>query len=116
MGLQSKEQKPLRALLIVVAFVSFASSGQAQEQSHTLTIYENRFEPSALQVPAGVKFKLTVRNATPKSAEFESNELNREKVVPANASAVIYLGPLAPGSYPYFDDFNAAKRGQIIAK
>jgi hypothetical protein len=86
------------------------------QQAYALTVNESGFQPSTLQVPAGVKFKLTVTNATEKSSEFESSELNREKVVPAGSSAIVFIGPLAPGSYPFFDDFDAKKRGQIIAK
>ena len=55
--------------------------------------------------------------ATPaKAAEWESYELNREKVVPAGGTTNIYLGPLTPGTYPFFDDFNQAVTGQIVAK
>jgi hypothetical protein len=57
-----------------------------------------------------------VRNATRRPAEFESAELNREKVIPAGTSATIYIGPLSPGSYPFFDDFQQSRRGTIIAK
>jgi len=50
------------------------------------------------------------------AAEFESSELNREKVEPAGQSAVIYVGPLSPGTYPFFDDFHQSTRGRIVAK
>jgi Cupredoxin-like domain len=59
---------------------------------------------------------LRVKNARKVAAEFESSELNREKVVPPGQSAVIYVGPLAPGSYAFFDDFHQSTRGRLIAK
>jgi hypothetical protein len=89
---------------------------RAQEPTYSLTIHDTRFEPSTLNVKAGVKFKLVVRNARKVASEFESAELNREKVIPAGQSGVIYIGPLAPGTYPVFDDFHQSTRGQIIAK
>ena len=88
----------------------------AQEASYAVTIRDGRFEPSTLNVKAGVKFKLTVTNATAKSAEFESSELNREKVIPAGTSGSLNIGPLERGTYPFFDDFNQSNRGQIVAK
>ncbi len=89
---------------------------RAQEQGYTLTIRDTRFEPDTLNVPAGAKFKLVVRNARKVAAEFESDELNREKVVPPGQSVVIYVGPLAPGTYSFLDDFHPSTRGQLIAK
>jgi plastocyanin len=88
----------------------------AQEASYSLTIHDTRFEPATLNVKAGTKFKLVVRNARKVAAEFESAELNREKVIPAGQTATIYIGPLAPGTYPFFDDFHQSTRGQMIAK
>ena len=92
------------------------SPATAQEQTFNLTIHDTRFEPSTLSVPSGVKFKLQVRNARAKPAEFESAELNREKVVAPGSSVVIYIGPLSPGTYGFFDDFNPSTRGQLVAK
>jgi len=70
----------------------------------------------SVAVKAGVKFKLVVSNKGMKPAEFESSELNREKVVPAGGSVPVYIGPLSPGSYPFFDDFDQKNRAQIVAK
>jgi len=92
------------------------NGAQAQEPTYALTIHADRFEPSALNVKAGVKFKLVVRNATPRAAEFESAELNREKVVAAGTSGTIYIGPLQPGRYPFFDDFHQSTKGVMVAK
>jgi plastocyanin len=89
---------------------------QAQETAYAITIHDDRFEPSTLNVKAGVKFQLHVKNARKVAAEFESAELNREKVVPPGQSTVIYVGPLAPGSYPFLDDFHQSTRGRLVAK
>ena len=106
------------AIFFATAFMLSAAStpAPAQETSYALTIHDDRFEPSTLSVKAGVKFQLRVKNVRKVAAEFESAELNREKVVPPGQSAVIYLGPLAPGSYPFFDDFHQSTRGRLVAK
>ena len=110
-----------RALLLsacasVLAGCLGSNLAVAQEHSFNLTIGESRFEPSTLHVPSGVKLKLQVRNARANPAEFESSELNREKVIAPGSSSVIYVGPLAPGAYGFFDDFKPSIRGQLIAK
>jgi plastocyanin len=113
-----------RGRAIALAAATFAAtvcagivqSAQAQETTLNLTIHDTKFEPATLQVPAGAKIKLSVRNARSKPAEFESHELNREKVIAPGTTAVINIGPLSAGTYGFFDDFNKSTRGQIVAK
>jgi hypothetical protein len=82
-----------------------------------LNIKEHRFNPPELRVPAGKKIKLVVSNQDATPEEFESHALNREKVIPGNAKASIYLGPLARGDYPFFGEFNEhTARGVIVAE
>lgn len=89
----------------------------ADPQEEQLVLKNHAFIPSELQVPAGQKIKLLVKNEDPTAAEFESFELNREKVVPANDTVVVYLDPLDAGTYPFFDDFHRdTTTGKIIAK
>ena len=106
----------IRGIVATALALSLTGAALAQEASHSLTIRDGKFEPSTLNVAAGVKIKLTITNATKKSAEFESAQLNREKVVPAGSSGTIYIGPLAPGTYPFVDDFNKSAKGEIVAK
>jgi len=106
----------LSALLCAAGTVCAVSPSTAEDASYSITIGANKFEPKILNVKAGVKIALTVKNASGASAEFESGELNREKVVAAGSSVVIYIGPLAPGRYPYYDDFNQSNQGEIVAK
>jgi plastocyanin len=88
----------------------------AQETTYSLAIQNGKFEPGTLTVKAGVKIKLIVSNKGTEVAEFESEELHREKVVRPGASVEVYIGPLAPGTYPFFDDYDEKNRGQIVAK
>lgn len=82
-----------------------------------IAIKNHKFDPATLEVPAGKKIKLIVKNQDPTPEEFESYELNREKVIPGNAQAVIFIGPLEPGTYPFFGEFNqATAQGKIVAK
>jgi plastocyanin len=95
----------------------FAASAVADDAVFKLTIRDHRFEPAELVVPAGQKIKLEIENQDATAEEFESYELNREKVVPAKATVVIFVGPLKPGRYPFFGDFNKeSAKGELIAK
>ena len=108
---------PIVLLGSIASIVIFsATPAAAQDASYAMTIGAKSFQPGSLTVKSGVKIKLVVSNASSKTAEFESSDLNREKVIAAGSSTVVYIGPLAPGSYGVFDDFNPSVKGQIIAK
>ena len=75
------------------------------------------FHPARLEVPANTKIKLRVHNRDATPEEFESYELNREKVILGGRSAVIFIGPLEPGTYPFFGEFNPnTAQGEVIAR
>jgi plastocyanin len=89
----------------------------AEETTVQLTIRGHKFEPAEIVVPAGQKVKLVIENQDSTPEEFESYELNREKVVPAKGSVIIFVGPLKPGRYPFFGDFNRdSAKGVLVAK
>jgi plastocyanin len=89
----------------------------AADHEVALAIRNNRFEPAEIRVPAGQKVRLVVRNLDAAAEEFESHELNREKVIAAGASATIYIGPLSPGRYPFYGEFHeSTARGAVIAE
>ena len=86
-------------------------------EKYEISIKNHRFEPSELTVPAGKKIKLLVKNLDDTPEEFESYTLNREKIIRAKRSAVIYIGPLKPGRYKFFGEFNQdTAQGVIVAK
>jgi plastocyanin len=75
------------------------------------------FSPATIEVPAGEKFKLMVENEGPSAEEFESAELNREKVVGPGQAIALFIGPLSPGTYGFFGDFHRdTAKGNIVAK
>lgn len=101
-------------LVFVMAFVSFPV--QAGTPEYNLVIKDHQFQPARLEVPAGVRIKLSVHNQDPTPEEFESYELNREKIIPGNSLAIVYIGPLSPGEYPFFGEFNPkTAQGVLIA-
>jgi plastocyanin len=104
-------------LLSLALILSMASSGMAQEATYTLVIKDHKFAPTEIEIPAGQKIALIVENHDSTPEEFESVELRREKVVAGGQQITVYIGPLKPGRYEFFGDFNPkTARGRIVAK
>ena len=106
----------IAGLAVAGAAMAF-SAAAADLHEATLVIKDHRFTPAELKVPAGRKIKLTVINSDASAEEFESYELNREKVVAGNGRIIVFVGPLRPGTYPYFGEFHMdTAKGKLIAE
>ena len=89
----------------------------AADNEVVLTIKNHQFAPAEIKVPANQRIKLNVHNQDSTPEEFESHSLNREKLIPGGAKAVIYIGPLKPGRYDFFGEFNpSTAKGVVIAE
>jgi hypothetical protein len=94
-----------------------ASVALAADDEFALTLRDHRFSPVEIRVPANRKVRLVVDNQDATPEEFDSHALNREKVIPGKSKAVIFIGPLAPGRYPFMGEFNAATaQGAVVAE
>jgi hypothetical protein len=106
-----------RARLAAIALCCVTTVAVADVATATLVIQEHHFVPAELLVPAGQKIRLTVENHDASPEEFESYTLNREKLIAGKASSIVWIGPLAPGRYAYFGDFNQkTAQGVIVAR
>ncbi len=105
-------------ILAPLVFMSLALPVRAEDDAPVVVRFEDRrFEPAELVVPAGAPLRLRVVNSTNEAVEFESFELNRERVVQPGHEIVVYLPALAPGTYTFFDDFHKnAGEGRITAR
>ena len=107
----------LRASLLVLLALVSGSAAAGDLGPYTLRIKDNKFIPAQLVVPANTKFKLIVVNEDATPEEFESHELNREKIVTGKGKITVFLGPLKPGKYPFFGEFHPkTAQGVLIAK
>lgn len=103
--------------LIFIAFMISSLPVSAELEVYDLSIQDHRFSPEQIKIPAGTKVKLRVKNLDPTPEEFESHELNREKIIPGNQEALIFIGPLDPGEYGFFGEFNeATAQGKILVE
>lgn len=93
------------------------SSVEADEPEYRLVIVNHRFVPETLEIPAGVKVKLIVENQDKSPEEFESYDLNREKIVAGKSKITVFVGPLEPGQYHFFGEFNPdTAKGTLVVK
>jgi hypothetical protein len=107
-----------RSILFPLALIlAIGADAAAQESTYALVIKDHKFQPTEIEIPAGQKIALTVKNEDPTPEEFESIELRREKVVAGGEQITVYIGPLKPGRYEFFGDFNPkTARGHIVVK
>lgn len=105
----------LRLWLLSLAFAP--ALVMAADAEIVVTIKDHQFTPAEIRVPAGKKIKLIIDNQDATAEEFESHELNREKIIAPKSKGSVYIGPLSAGKYPFFGEFNpATARGVVIAE
>jgi plastocyanin len=103
--------------LVVLGAGYPVAAALAADDTVTLTIKDHRFEPARLEVPAGKKFNLVVKNLDATPEEFESHDLKREKVIAGKGQATITIGPLKPGTYKFVGEYHEkTAQGQMVAK
>ena len=108
----------MRIRLFFLLFLGLLSAAAfAEVPEAKLVIRDHRFVPTELVLPANTKVRLMVVNEDATPEEFESHELNREKVVTGKATITVYVGPLKPGRYPFFGDFHQdSAQGVLIVR
>jgi len=108
--------RPLAAAVLLGAVLAGGAPARADDLP-TLVFHNHRFVPDRIQVPAGAKFQLRVQNTDDTADEFESVDLNREKLVAPGQTITVFLGPLPAGEYKFFGDFHQdTAQGVLVAK
>jgi plastocyanin len=104
-------------LLLAALLASLGLISQALAEDFSLTIKDHKFDPAELQVPAGKEFTLNVTNSDATAEEFESDDVDVEKVIAGGQNATITLGPLDPGRYEFYGEYHEdTAKGTLVAK
>jgi hypothetical protein len=117
--MMSSARKVVIAALVggLVGITASIPVSRADEAQPQLTYANGHFEPASFSVSAGTPLKLTVMNQGDAPIEFESFELNRERVVQPGHTITVQLPRLDPGQYHFFDDFHhEVAQGTITAQ
>lgn len=109
--------KCLQVACLLVAGALAPLTAHAELPSYELILRDGHFTPALLEVPAGQRFKIVLKNSGQGPAEFESTPLRVEKVMSPGVTTFVVIHPLRPGHYPFFDEFNPQlPEGGILAK
>lgn len=102
---------------IISLFISliFSPSVWAERAEYVVELKDHLFFPALIKIPPNEKVKLVIYNRDTTPEEFDSFDLNREKVIFPNKRAVIFIGPLPEGKYHFFGEFNPnSAKGTIV--
>ena len=96
----------LAMLATVALLLSPAQARAADLLTYTVVAKGGKLIPDKLDVPAGVRIKIVIRNEGHDAIEFESLRLRKEKVLAPGAESFLVIAPLKPGEYEFFDEFH----------
>jgi len=114
---KSQGAKLTAGLIGMVCALATVGTFAADILSFKLDMQDGKFMPPRIEVPAGQRIKIEIRNIGTTAAEFESVELRKEKVLAPGAQSFVVIAPLRPGEYKFFDDFHLnMPQGVIVAK
>ncbi len=103
------------AILAMTAFAVGAAHA-ADLPTFNLEMNDGKLNPARIEVLAGQRIKIAIRNTGKGAAEFESVQLRKEKVLAPGGDSFVVIAPLDPGEYKFFDDFHQQAQGVIVAK
>ncbi len=121
MGLAGMTRVHSLIALLVFAWAGMLPGGMAAA-AEELPVFEvvareGRLLPERLEVPAGRRIKLVIRNEGKGPVEFENLDMRVEKVLAPGAASFVVLPRLKPGEYEFIDEFHQATgRMRLIAK
>jgi hypothetical protein len=94
------------AILLLLSASAAMHAETSAPPTVELRLQNHLFEPSEIHIPAHTKVRLLIHNLDSTPEEFASWDLNRKKIIFGNHSATVLIGPLAPGTYRFFGEFN----------
>lgn len=107
----------LAGTLVLAALLGWpvAALAQASELlTFAIVARDGRLLPNRLEVPAGRKIKLTLKNDGRSPVEFENLDLRVEKVLAPGGASFVVIHPLKPGTYRFIDEFHADSSEMLL--
>ncbi len=86
----------------------------AERPEFVLEIKDHLFYPSEIKIPPDQKIRLVILNYDQTPEQFDSFDLNREKVIFPGKKSVIYIGPLPQGRYHFFGEYHPNSAQGIV--
>ncbi len=113
---RSAQQSVWAAVIVtIIGFCAFPRATRADDDPvFRIEFNDGAVTPSRLEVPANRRIILDLRNVGQTPAEFESNELRKEKVLAPGANSALVIRTLEPGEYDFFDDFHPGSPAAVL--
>jgi plastocyanin len=105
------------ATIFAAALLALSASARVSADdtvSLSLVLKNHQFDPAEVHAPPGKQIAIHVKNLNDIVSEFESNDLHFEKIVPVGSEVTVYVHPLQPGRYNFYDDFHHATQGYLV--
>jgi plastocyanin len=105
------------ATIFAAALLALSASARVRADdtvSLSLVLKNHQFDPAEVHAPPGKQIAIHVKNLNDIVSEFESNDLHFEKIVPVGSEVTVYVHPLQPGRYNFYDDFHHATQGYLV--
>jgi plastocyanin len=105
------------ATIFAAALLALSTSARVSADdmvSLSLVLKNHQFDPAEVHAPPGKQIAIHVKNLNDIVSEFESNDLHFEKIVPVGSEVTVYVHPLQPGRYNFYDDFHHATQGYLV--
>ncbi|MBI2380670.1 MAG: cupredoxin domain-containing protein [Gammaproteobacteria bacterium] len=103
--------------LCLTMLLPLAALADGEVVERLIVIKNGRFEPAIVEVPAGKKIRLVVRNEGPGPEEFESTPLRKETVLAEGVTRKVIIAPQDPGEYAFFGEFHMdTAKGKLVVK
>ena len=112
-----KNSNKLFLISLLLLLVLLSLSVWAKRPEYVLELKNHLFYPEKIIIPVNKKVKLIIYNRDDSVEEFDSFDLNREKVIFPKQKAVIFIGPLPAGEYNFFGEFHPnSAQGTVVIK
>ena len=103
-----------RKIAILAMTTMLAGAAHAADlPTFKLEMNDGKVNPARIEVPAGQRIKIEVRNTGKGAAEFESVQLRKEKVLAPGADSFVVIAPLEPGEYAVVEYSPALDQGSL---
>lgn len=111
----NKNRHYFNPFLLISLFFSLTTNAEVKRPEYYLEIKNHLFYPAQISIPANKKIKLVIHNLDNSPEEFDSFDLNREKVIFSKQRSIIFIGPLPEGEYTFFGEYHPnSARGKVI--
>jgi hypothetical protein len=103
-----------KLILLINLVFCYSATAEANRPEFHLALKNNLFYPANIVIPSNKKVKLVIHNQDNSVEEFDSFDLNREKVIFPKQIAIIFVGPLPIGEYHFFGEYHPnSARGKV---